>query len=208
MRQPWGMTTRKRDTRAILRIVARSERRSPLFHWMVENHDDLIEASRPDGIQWASFCEEAAKRGLTDTRGLPPSMSNARKTWAQARRAVREARAELAARPPKPVYPSRMAKWTPPAILEAIAAGNPAVRGGEPVAHPGANGKREQGFPLSQAPPPPLPPPKPPSDQPLSRYAKPDDPPHVKAALASIEAQLDREDWYLMAGKPRKRRTE
>lgn len=203
------MTTRKRDTRAILRIVARSERRSPLFHWMVENHDALIEASRPDGIQWASFCEEAAKRGLTDTRGLPPSMANARKTWAQARRAVREARAELAARPPKPVYPSRMAKWTPPAILEAIAAGNPAVTLGAPSGAADAkagHAKAEQSLPLRQAPP--VPPPKPPADQPLSRFAKPDDSPRVKAAMASIEAQLDRADWYLMTGRPTKRRTE
>jgi hypothetical protein len=200
------MTQRRRDTKAILRIVARSERRSPLFHWMVEHHDELVEASGRDGIQWASFCAEAAKRGLTDTRGLPPAPDNARKTWAQARRAVREARAELAARPPKPVYPSRMPKgWVPPEILAAIESGNPAVEGarvGRVVPAPGT------AVVAVDPPPSPVPPAKPEAGKTLSRYAKPEDPPEVQAAYAAIEEQLDQADWWLMGGTGNKRRSD
>lgn len=207
------MTQRKRDTKAILRTVERSELRSPLFRWMVEHHDELVEASRRDGIHWASFCAEAAKRGLTDTQGRPPTTDNARKTWERVRRVVQKARAEAAAKPPKPIYPSRTPKgWMPPGIAAAIAAGNPAVEEARPSSISGGNGPAaspERGFAVrSSVPPPPIPTAKPAPDEPLSRYARPDDSPEVKAAFASIEAQLDKADWYLMAGKPRKRRTE
>jgi hypothetical protein len=111
------MTQRRRDTKAILRALARSELRSPLFRWMVEHHDEMVEASQRDGIHWASFCDEAAKRGLTDTRGLAPNPANARKTWAQARKVVQEGRE--AAKPPRPKPPSRFPKdWSPTVLRE------------------------------------------------------------------------------------------
>ena len=70
-RQPARMTRRKRDTRAILRTIEQSEERSPLFWWMVEHHDDMVQASTGTRIRWAAFCAEAARKGLTDTRGRP-----------------------------------------------------------------------------------------------------------------------------------------
>ncbi|GAB0119863.1 hypothetical protein [Acidisoma sp. 7E03] len=182
--------------------------RGQLYSWLRAHRLTVAKGIAAGKLTWPAICTEAARHGVKSRDAMEPSQRAAAKAWQTVIQDLAADGLKPTDKVQKPVYPSRMAKWTPPAILDAIAAGNPAVRGGEPVAHPGANGKREQGFPLSQAPPPPLPPPKPPSDQPLSRYAKPDDPPHVKAALASIEAQLDREDWYLMAGKPRKRRTE
>jgi hypothetical protein len=113
------MTERRRDTKAILNTVTRSERRSPLFRWMVKNHDKLIEASRRERFHWTSFCAEAAKRGLTDTQGQPPSAENARKTWARARKAVQEGIVLAAAKPPRPTPPSRFPKdWSPTVLRE------------------------------------------------------------------------------------------
>lgn len=202
------MTQRRRDTKAILRTVVQSERRSPLFRWMVEHHDELVEASGRDGIHWASFCAQAAKRGLTDTQGRPPTADNARKTWERARRAVRKARAEAAAGGPKPIYPSRTPKgWVPPGIAAAIAAGNPAVEGVRPV---GAGAEASAGTAVvPRAPPaPPVPPARAEGKLPFSRLADPDDPPEVHAAYAELEEQFDKADWYLMAGSSKKRRRE
>jgi hypothetical protein len=93
------MSRQKRDTEAILRTIERSEQRSSLFWWMVERHDEILQASERQRISWPAFCAEAAKRGLTDTRGRPPSEGNARETWRQARIAVANARKADAAKP-------------------------------------------------------------------------------------------------------------
>lgn len=178
---------------------------------MVEHHDEMVEAAGGKRIRWAPFCAKAMALGLVDTRGQAPTERNARETWAQARRAVREARAELAARPPKPIYPSRMPKgWVPPAILAAIEAGNPAVEGARTSgAGPDTTTPPAAGMALvARSPPPPVPPPKPEGGRVLSRYANPDDPPEVQEAYASIEEQLNKADWYLMGGTSKQRRRE
>jgi hypothetical protein len=105
--QPARMTRRKRDIRAILRTIEQSEERSPLFWWMVEHHDDMVQASTGTRIRWAAFCAEAARKGLTDTRGRPPTERNARETWLQARKAVAAGRAKLEAAPPRGGRPKR-----------------------------------------------------------------------------------------------------
>ncbi|MDE1905042.1 MAG: hypothetical protein KGH75_01145 [Rhodospirillales bacterium] len=111
------MTERRRDTKAILQTIARSELRSPLFHWMVKHHDELMEESARERIDWKNFCAEVARQGITDTQGQPPTIAMARKTWGRVRKAVAERRA--AAKPPRPTPPSRFPKdWTPPLISE------------------------------------------------------------------------------------------
>ena len=108
------MARQKRDTKAILKTIARSERRSSLFWWMVEHHDHIIENARREAIDWRSVCADFAKRGLADTRGKPATEANARKTWQRVRRHVAESRATETAQPPPPVYPSRVDKeWRP-----------------------------------------------------------------------------------------------
>jgi hypothetical protein len=122
------MPRRNKGVKAILRTIERSARRSSLFWWMVEHHDELLEATEREPIRWRAFCAEAAQQGLTDTRGKAPTETNARKTWQQARRAVAQARAAEAAKPPpRPgsVYPSRMPKeWKPEAFRTPEAAGS------------------------------------------------------------------------------------
>jgi hypothetical protein len=123
---------------------------------------------------------------------------------------VREARAELAAMPPKPIYPSRMPKgWVPPEITAAIAARNPAVEGVRAVSSsPPSVPASAAGNALVPRPPPPVPPAQPEGAVIRSRLAEPDDPPEVHAAYAQLEKQFDKADWWLMGGTSNKRRTE
>ncbi len=179
------MSERRRDTKAILRTVARSERRSPLFRWMVKHHDELVEASRQERFHWASFCAEVTKRGLTDTQGLPPTPENARKTWARARKAVQEGLVLAAAKPPRPTPPSRFPKgWTPP-IVRSSDIPVPAYL-------------RPPGTALvpSSAPPSPALPEK----QSGGEAPEP-------GSMEDLLLSMDKADWYLLGGK-RKRRTE
>ena len=109
------MQTKRQTTRAMLKTVARGSDRSPLFWWMVEHHDEMVEVSGAR-ISWKSFVEAAADRGLTDTRGNPPSEMNARQTWRQARAAVTAGKVKIETEPKKQTsrYPSRMpATWRP-----------------------------------------------------------------------------------------------
>jgi len=99
----------QRLTRTVLEIIARSDARSPLFWWMVDHHDEIIAAAAGERIRWAAFCAEAARLGLTDTRGRPPTERNARETWRQARRVVGRAKFREAAPAPSPKLSSPIA---------------------------------------------------------------------------------------------------
>ena len=93
---------------------------------MVEDHD-LIVASAGKRIYWKGLCARAAKLGLSDADGNPPSPRTARETWRKARVAVAEARAAEAAKPaagPGSVFPSRIPKdWRPQVVPPAGSAG-------------------------------------------------------------------------------------
>jgi hypothetical protein len=185
------MPRRNRDTKAILRTIERSEQRSPLFWWMVEHHDEMVKAAKRRRINWAAFCAEAAKRGVTDTRGEPPTESNARKTWLRARREVEQARAAEATKPPPhpgSVFPSRIPKdWRPQVVpVPAAAVSGTAVA-------PGSACTPMQVLAVAEPPP----------DQPTS-LGSPDDPPEVRAKWARLEQQFDKVDRWL--GGPSKRR--
>ncbi len=104
--------------------------------------DEILQASERQRISWPAFCAEAAKRGLTDTRGRPPSEGNARETWRQARIPVANARKAEAAKPPPrvgAVYPSRIPKDWRPTIVPPMAPSSGPARSGllAVVAKPG-----------------------------------------------------------------------
>jgi hypothetical protein len=116
------MPIERRQTKAILKAIARGEDRSSLFWWMVEHHDEILAAAEGRQIQWGTFCAEVARPGLTDTKGKPPTTRNARQTWRQARRAVQKARERAMANPSagRPVrkYPSRISPDWRPQVVE------------------------------------------------------------------------------------------
>jgi hypothetical protein len=181
------MPRRNPDTGAILRTIERGERRSALFWWFVENHDAMRHAARTTRIDWASFCAEAVRQGLTDTRGRAPTARNARETWRQARRAVAASRQDQTAsgaRRGGASYPSRLpTDWQPPTVPPPPGPPRPAA---------------------PSAPPPHSTPPHPVPAGSRSSFASPHAPPEVRAILAEVEAKLRRADGYL--GLPSKRK--
>jgi hypothetical protein len=70
---------------AIQNTVQRNRLHSSLFRWMVEHHDDIVEAWNGERINWRTPCAALAELGLTDMRGKPTTKGNARETWRQAR---------------------------------------------------------------------------------------------------------------------------
>jgi hypothetical protein len=103
-----------------LAVAARSPRRSSLFWWLFDNHDDLIEAKGQGGLgfPWTAMCTVFAELELTLAAGAPITPERARQTWwrvrkekARLRRLEAEANAERAlrrAQDPRRNMPSRM----------------------------------------------------------------------------------------------------
>jgi hypothetical protein len=72
--------------RALLASIARPDDRSPLFWWLLEQHDAIVAAAAGRRMRWATLCARFAELGLTDTKGKPPTLRNARETWLQVRK--------------------------------------------------------------------------------------------------------------------------
>lgn len=122
-RQPQRMSNRTRGKAmkdAVTGIV-RGPRRSPLFHWMVENHADLARAASSNSLSWSHLCATVQALGLTDVRGKPPSPATARKTWYRARVTVRRlAASAVKSSVAAPTLHPPMRSATPPGPLAAI----------------------------------------------------------------------------------------
>jgi hypothetical protein len=114
------MSNDRKGLRAVLREIAHSAERSPLFWWMVEHHDELAQAAEGRRLRWKQLCERFAGLGLTDVNGKVASERTTRATWARARRAVEEAHERAAAKRPahrRGKYPSRIsADWRPQVV--------------------------------------------------------------------------------------------
>jgi len=203
-------------TRAILKTIARGEDRSPLFWWMVENHDRIAASSR-GRISWKGVCSEAAARGLTDANGNPPSMRTARETWRKARSLVAAEREREATTPRRvgATPPSRLPKdWKPEAFrLQASTQAPPAARSSPPAFGPGlpvAGPMETSGAgadPMSKEARAALVPAGMPAwTAPQGDFVKPDQSPQVQAKLLRLEAQFRQADRYF--GPPMKRREE
>ncbi len=105
---------------AALAVAGRSPRRSSLFWWLFDNHDDLIEAKGLSGLgfPWKSMCPVFAELDLSLLDGAPITPERVRKTWqrvrkekARLRRLEAEEEAERAlrrAQDPRRNMPSRM----------------------------------------------------------------------------------------------------
>ncbi len=128
------MSKRTKGLRTVLREITHSAERSPLFWWMVENHDELAAAAAQRRLRWPRLCARFAELKLTDVTGKVASERTARATWGRARREVALARQRLAAQPPpRPgaKYPSRISpNWRPQVVTtpSALLAGGPGNR--------------------------------------------------------------------------------
>ena len=69
----------------VLENIARPKNRSPLFWWMLERHDEIVEFAVGWWMDWKGFIAGATELGITDTLGRPVKERNARETWRQVR---------------------------------------------------------------------------------------------------------------------------
>jgi len=87
------MKTKRSATRAVLHKLDRSADHSPLFHFMVEQHDSMVARANGGRMRWTDLCVTFASLGLTTREGEPPDEMNARQTWYRVRKAVAQKRA-------------------------------------------------------------------------------------------------------------------
>jgi hypothetical protein len=177
--------------------------RGELYCWLRAHRETIASGLSTGELTWPSICEECCRHGVTSRDGLPPTRKAAQKAWQTLLRDLKTLGLKPTDKPEKPVYPSRMPKWTPPAILEAIAAGNPAVEGGgargaiAPVAAPSTG----TALALAARPPSPKPPSRPPEapseGKLLSQYAKPGDSIEMQQKLRAAEDQLKKFDRWM-----------
>jgi hypothetical protein len=128
------MSSDRKGKDRILEMVARPKVRSSLFWWLLENHDELVEAEGETGLglRWGELCGQFAELGLADVNGKPATEQTAQKTWwrvrkARARLAERRAAAEAAraanrASNPRGNMPSQWRGTYAPALVEKSSA--------------------------------------------------------------------------------------
>ena len=73
---------------AALAVAGRSPRRSSLFWWLFDNHDELLEAKGMGGLgfPWKAMCPVFAELELTLAAGAPVTPERARQTWWRVRK--------------------------------------------------------------------------------------------------------------------------
>lgn len=78
----------KKSTESFMKFVARPPRRSPLFWWLMDHHDELrrCEAHGGLGVPWRTLCADLAERGIKAAGGKPVTWETARKTWRRVRK--------------------------------------------------------------------------------------------------------------------------
>jgi hypothetical protein len=113
------MSVDRKGREKILQMVARPTIRSSLFWWLLENHDDLVEAEVMSGLgmPWTELCVQFTELGLADRNGNKIAERTAKNTWEH----VRKERARLAARraaDPRRNMPSRITGPVGPALAE------------------------------------------------------------------------------------------
>jgi hypothetical protein len=112
------MPRRRAGLKAVIAEITQGADRSSLFWWLVEHHDELVEASRGRRLQWEALCKRFETLGLTDRTGKPASARVARLTWERARKVVARACEAEANAPPKRLLPSRLPKDWRPMVVE------------------------------------------------------------------------------------------
>lgn len=85
---------KEKEREAIRAHLARSSDRSPLFWWLLENHDWILEEADGRRLMWIELCPTFAEMGLTDRTGKPALPKTAKLTWER----VRKERARVDAR--------------------------------------------------------------------------------------------------------------
>ena len=80
----------KNSVDAMFDRIERPEWRSPLFWWMIEHHDRLLQSRSKirRGVTWSRFCADLAAQGITLADGRAVKPATARITWQRVRKEV------------------------------------------------------------------------------------------------------------------------
>jgi hypothetical protein len=122
------METESNHLQRVLASLQRNEKRSPLFRWLAEHHDEILEAVSGERIDWATAAESFKQAGLTDATGKPATAKIARATWYKVRRWVATQRAHEQSPRPVKLLPSKMPKDSGPPIASGPTPPRPAER--------------------------------------------------------------------------------
>ena len=85
------MERSSKSLKTILAELGRSTKRSTMFWWMYDNHEEIVRSLEGRRIGWAIFTARMTELGLKDGEGQDPKPHTARITWSRVRKAVREA---------------------------------------------------------------------------------------------------------------------
>jgi hypothetical protein len=131
------MSDQKDTLEKLQKALSRPGRRSPLFWWLLEQHDWILENSNACGVPWNTIAALVAELGLTSLTGKPAGRETLRTTWKRVRRekarieaarfANEAARSAKAAANPRRNMPSQFPKgsYGPPlAVVPEKSAGD------------------------------------------------------------------------------------
>jgi hypothetical protein len=125
-----GMDDDTAKVRRVLAKLRRTQKRSPLFYWLAENHDPFLGASDGERIDWKTVTAALSELGLTDAGGQALNPENVRLTWYRVRRFVAAKRARTGGTPrPVKLPPSNSSREVRPATVAAL----PAAQAPAPV---------------------------------------------------------------------------
>jgi len=116
------MAQKRPRLKAVAAAAGRDPKRSPLFHWLVKNHDALAPGLRSKRVDWAPVIASAAAEGVKTDWGTEPQAQTVRRTWRKAcahveveRKAIATREAGGSPKPERKLYPRDMPKdWRPP----------------------------------------------------------------------------------------------
>ncbi len=115
------MSRKREQIEAVVSYLLQGPERSTLFWWLVEHHDELIEAKGHKRTRWGPLALQLASYGLTDRENKAASPAVVRLTWQRARKYVAGENAAKALREAKGnggKQPSRLPMtWRPQETL-------------------------------------------------------------------------------------------
>jgi hypothetical protein len=114
------MESESKHLDAFLAGLRRSEKRSPLFHWLAKHHDEIVEALAGERMDWLTAVARFEEAGLTDATGKPATPRTARETWYQVRKVIASRMAGLSSTRPVKTAPSKMSRNARPAVAPPL----------------------------------------------------------------------------------------
>lgn len=92
------MSRKHEEVEAVVSYLLQGPERSTLFWWLVEHHDELVEAKGCKRTRWGPLALQLASYGLTDRENKAASPAVVRLTWQRVRKYVANRNAAKALR--------------------------------------------------------------------------------------------------------------